>query len=263
MSDLSTLKHADGQLQEPNEKEPVLLTEDRGAVRIITLNRPSKLNALNSELTQALVDALEAADADDSIRSVVLAGAGRGFCAGADLAEFAELTPAQQHKVSERAELTARLQMLPQQLTKPIISVVQGPAVGGGAGLAIGCDMMIAASTLKFGYPEIKHSIVPALVMTGMQRQIGRKLAFELISTGRLLTAQEVLAIGLANEICEPAEALERGIQIATSWTKAQPEAMGAIKELFYRVADLPFEAAMRAGRDANTIMRGFRERTP
>ncbi|WP_217376810.1 enoyl-CoA hydratase/isomerase family protein [Paenarthrobacter ureafaciens] len=262
MFESSTLIHTSTEPTEVTD-EPVLQVVDSGAVRILMMNRPEKLNALNSELTQALVDALTEADASERVRAVVLGGRGRGFCAGADLSEFAELTPAQQEKVSKRADLTARLQTLPQQMSKPIISVVQGPAVGGGAGLAIGCDMMVAADTLKFGYPEIKHSIVPALVMTGMQRQIGRKLAFELISTGRLLSAQEVHDIGLANEICPAKDALQRGIDIATTWAEATPAAMRSIKELFYRVADLPFEAAMRAGRDVNTIMRGFREDRP
>jgi enoyl-CoA hydratase len=239
--------------------EPVLLTEDRNAVRVLRLNRPAKLNALDTALTRALYEALLAADADDDVRAVVLAGAGRAFCAGADLSEFEELTPDNRRAVQERAELTRRTQMLPQQLSKPIVSVVQGAAVGGGAGLAIGCDMMVAADDLRFGYPELRHSIVPAVVMTGLQRQIGRKLAFEMISTGRLLTASEALAAGLANRVTEPGAVLEAGLEIASGWAEVNPRAMAASKELFHRVADLPFEEAMRAGRDINTIMRGFR----
>lgn len=239
---------------------PVLETTDRGAVRILCLNRPDKLNALNTELTQALHDALVSADQDQSVRALVLTGSGRAFCAGADLSEFANLTPAQSHLVARRADLTARTQMLPQQISKPIVAVVQGAAVGGGAGLAVACDMVVAASNVKFGYPEIKHNIVPALVMTGIQRHLGRKLGFELISTGRFLGADELLRHGLANEIADEADALQRGIDIAQTWANYSPAALGAIKELFYRVADLPFESAMKAGRDVNQIMRGFRE---
>ncbi|OPX11916.1 enoyl-CoA hydratase/isomerase family protein [Mycobacterium sp. AT1] len=240
----------------------VLLTEDLGAVRVITLHRPDKLNALNTALTSALRDALLSADADPGVRSVVLAGAGRAFCAGADLAEFGTLTPENGDLVARRAELTAQTQMLPQQLSKPIVAVVQGAAVGGGAGLALACDMVIAADDLKFGYPEVKHSIVPALVMTGLQRHLGRKLAFEMISTGRFLDAEECLDHGLVNEVCGTAAALPRGIEIASGWAALNPRAIGAVKDLFYRVADLPWEAAMRTGRDVNTLMRGFREAT-
>ena len=238
----------------------VLLTEDHGAVRILRMNRPHKLNALNTELTQTLLDALEAADADDAVRAIVLAGEGRGFCAGADLAEFKDLTLEHQHRVIKRADLTCRTQSILQKLSKPVVSAVRGVAVGGGAGLAIGCDMMVAGTDLKFGYPELKHSIVPALVMTGMQRQLGRKIAFELISLGRLLGADEALALGLCNRVVAPEAVMDTALEIARAWANSSPMAMTAAKSLFYRVADLPYDAAMAAGRDVNALMRGFRE---
>ncbi|MGL4287274.1 MAG: enoyl-CoA hydratase/isomerase family protein [Phreatobacter sp.] len=247
-------------MSETTTEAGVLLTETRGAVRIVRLNRPDKLNALDTELTQALFDALEAADRDEGVRAIVLAGAGRGFCAGADLAEFKHLTPDRQDLVVKRADLTSRTQSMLQKLSKPIVSAVQGSAIGGGAGLAIGCDMMVAGADLKFGYPELKHSIVPALVMTGLQRQLGRKIAFELISLGRLLGAEEVLALGLANRVVPADRVLDTAVEIAEAWAGANPLAMAAAKSLFYRVADLPYDAAMAAGRDVNALMRGFRE---
>jgi enoyl-CoA hydratase len=97
-------------------------------------------------------------------------------------------------------------------------------------------------------------------VMTGLQRQLGRKLAFELVSTGRMLDASELAECGLANRVAEPADAFEVGMSIARGWASTSPRAMAAAKGLFYRVAELPFEQAMQAGRDVNTIMRGFRE---
>ena len=238
---------------------PLLEIEDHDQVRILFLNRPGKLNALDSGLTRSLHDALVAADRDDAIRALVLAGRGRGFCAGADLAEFKHLTPGNQRAVLDRADLTTRTQMLLQRMTKPIVSAVQGAAMGGGAGLAIGCDMMLAASDLKFGYPEMRHSIVPAIVMTGLQRQLGRKLAFELISLGRILTAAETHAAGLANQILDPADLLPKALEIAMTWSRANPAAMAATKSLFHRVADLPYDAAMAAGQAVNAQMRAFR----
>ena len=241
----------------------VLLSQTRGAVRVLHMNRPEKLNALNTELTQQLLDAFQAAEADPAVRAVVLAGEGRGFCAGADLAEFKDLTPEHQHRVLKRADLTCRTQSILQKLSKPVVSAVQGVAVGGGAGLAIGCDMMVAATDLKFGYPELKHSIVPALVMTGLQRQLGRKVAFELVSTGRLLGAEEARTLGLANRVTGPEQVLETALGIAQGWAETNPVAMAAAKALFYRVADLSYDAAMAAGRDVNALMRGFREPGP
>ncbi|WP_409181288.1 enoyl-CoA hydratase/isomerase family protein [Amycolatopsis sp. VS8301801F10] len=237
----------------------MLLTENHDAVRVLTLNRPDKLNALDTALTRALDIALAEAGRDPSVRAVVLTGAGRGFCAGADLNEFSSLTPDQPEAVLERAALTARLQTRMQRLPVPVVSAVRGAAVGGGAGLAIGADLVVAGSDLKFGYPELKHSIVPALVMTGLVRHLGRKLAFELVSTGRLLTAAEALSYGLVNQVVEPAEIVPAALAVAQRWAAVEPRALAAAKDLFYRVADLPTEAAMRAGQDVNALMRGFR----
>jgi enoyl-CoA hydratase/carnithine racemase len=239
--------------------EQVLLVEDRDAVRVLTLNRPHKRNALNTALTRALDDALTAADRDPDVRAVVLTGNGRGFCAGADLSEFSALTPDNPEAVLERADLTARLQTRMQRMGVPVVAAVRGAAVGGGAGLAIGADMTVAGTDLKFGYPELRHSIVPALVMTGLQRQLGRKLAFEMISTGRLLTAAEAAEQGLVNRVVEPDEVVPAAMEIARQWAAVEPRAIRAAKDLFYRVADLPTEAAMRAGQDVNALMRGFR----
>lgn len=244
----------------PNPSPSIVFVENRGAVRIITMNRPEKLNALNTELTRSIHDALLAADADQHIRAIVLAGAGRAFCAGADLSEFDKLTPANKVLVENRADLTCRTQAMMQNLSKPIVSAVQGAAVGGGAGLAIGCDMMVAATDLKFGYPELKHSIVPALVMTGLQRSLGRKAAFEMISLGRLIGAQVALSLGLCNRVVASQDVVETAVDIAQSWAQANPRAMSAAKALYYQVSDLPYGEAMTAGRELNAKMRAFRE---
>jgi enoyl-CoA hydratase/carnithine racemase len=234
----------------------VLVSETRAGVRMLRLNRPERLNALDTDLTRALVEALRSADEDGSIRAVLLSGNGRAFCAGADTTEFTALSAATTDAAAERADLTSRLHIMLQRLTKPIVSAVQGAAMGGGAGLAIGCDMMVATTDIKFGYPELRHGLVPAIVMTGLQRQFGRKTAFELISLGRLLGAQELTTYGLANRVVPPEEVFDTAFTIAETWAAADPRAMAATKSLFYRVADLPFDAAMAAGRDVNALMR-------
>jgi enoyl-CoA hydratase len=236
-----------------------VIVEDHGPVRVLTLNRPEKLNALDTALTRSLSEAFATADADHDVRAVVLAGAGRGFCAGADLGEFSSLTPEHADAVLERAALTAKLQVQARELRVPVVAAVRGAAVGGGAGLAIGADMVVAGTDLKFGYPELKHSIVPALVMTGLVQHLGRKLAFELVSTGRLLTAAEAFEHGLVNRVVAPDEVLPAALEIAEHWAEVEPRAIAAAKDLLYRVADLPTDAAMRAGQDVNALMRGFR----
>ncbi|MGO2862213.1 MAG: enoyl-CoA hydratase/isomerase family protein [Brevibacterium sp.] len=239
--------------------QDVLTVEDSGGVRTLVLNRPEKLNALNTELTTALRDALLEAERDDAVRAVVITGSGRSFCAGADLKEFSELTPEQSEKVVARAALTSELQSLPTQLSVPVIAAIRGAVVGGGAGLALACDMVIASDDVKFGYPEIRHDIVPALVMTGLQRHLGRKLGFELISTGRMLTSRELVDLGLVNEAVPLGDELDRAQEIAAGWADRSARALMAIKSLYYRVADLPTTAAMQAGQDLNALMRSFR----
>jgi enoyl-CoA hydratase/carnithine racemase len=151
-----------------------LLIEDRGAVRILIMNRPDKHNALNTELTQRLLDALRSAESDSSINAVVLTGAGKSFCAGADTTEFSSLVPEDPSAVTRRADLTTSLHLIFSQMSKPVISAVRGNALGGGAGLAIACDMVVMADTVRFGYPELKHGIVAAVVLANLVRQLGK-----------------------------------------------------------------------------------------
>jgi enoyl-CoA hydratase/carnithine racemase len=122
--------------------------------------------------------------------------------------------------------------------------------------------MMVAASTLKLVYPELRHSIVPAIVMTSLQRQVSRKVAFEMLSLGKAVGADEAQALGLANRVAPAGEELNVALEIAKAWATANPQAMAAAKNLFYRIADLPFDAAMEAGRQVNEAMRGFREKS-
>jgi enoyl-CoA hydratase/carnithine racemase len=238
-----------------------LLVENRGPVRILTMNRPDKRNALNYVLTQALLDGLRAADADEGVASIVLTGAGPAFCAGADLTEFKDLTPENQPLVDRRAELTMNLQGIFARLTKPVVSAVNGAAMGGGAGLALAGDVAVMAANAKLGYPEVKHGIVAAVVMAGLVRNVGRKAAFELVATGEPIDAARALALGLVNRVVAPDRVLPESIELAEKFAGVERAAMAATKELFYRAHELPFEQALAAGRDVNKRMRAFRRR--
>ena len=162
-----------------------LIIENHESVRLLILNRPDKHNALNTELTQRLLDALKAAEADDSVNAVVLTGSGKSFCAGADTTEFSALVPDDPGAVTRRADLTTSLHLVFSQMSKPVISAVRGNALGGGAGLAIAADMTVMSETVRFGYPELKHGIVAAVVLANLVRQVGRKQAFELVKVSK------------------------------------------------------------------------------
>lgn len=238
----------------------VLLVEDHGAVRILTLNRPDKLNALNHALTQALLDALQAAGTDERIGAVVLTGAGRAFCAGADVSEFSSLTAEAPEAVAARGDLTMRLHGFFSKMAKPVVAAVRGHAVGGGCGLALACDMVIASETARLGYPEIKRGIVAAVVMANLVRQVGRKAAFELVALGESVTPARAETLGLVNRVVADDRLLDEAVALAEKLAAFPRPAMASTKRVFHQVADLGLDEALRIGRDANIAMRSFRK---
>jgi enoyl-CoA hydratase/carnithine racemase len=236
----------------------VLQVSNRGAVRVLTMNRPEKRNALDTGLTQALLDALRAADADPSVGCVVLTGAGQGFCAGADLAEFKDLTPEKQHLVDARAELTMQLHLAFSRMEKPVVTAINGAAMGGGAGLALAGDMALMARSAVLGYPEVRHGIVAAVVMANLTRQAGRKAAFELVALGEPIGAERALALGMVNRVVPDAALMEEALALAEKLAAMSRPAMAATKKLFHEAADLPLAEALERGREANRRMRAF-----
>ena len=233
-----------------------LRIETKGAIRILTLNRPEKRNALDTALSRALLEALRAADADDAVRCVVLTGAGQAFCAGADLTEFQGLNDP---KAAEtRADLTMQLHLAFSKMVTPVVTAINGPAMGGGAGLAIAGDLAVMASSAKLGYPETKHGIVPAIVMANLVRQVGRKAAFELVALGEPIDAKRAAALGMVNRVVTKARLMPTALALARQLAGVNKPAMAQTKTLFHEVADLPLERALERGRDANKRMRNF-----
>ena len=231
-----------------------LLIENRGAVRILTLNRPEKRNALDTELTRALLEAIRAADADESVGALVLTGAGAGFCAGADLAEFKDL---KDPKAAEaRAELTMQLHLVFSKMTTPVVTAINGAAMGGGAGLAIAGDLAVMVRGAKIGYPEAKHGIVAAIVMANLVRQIGPKAAFELVALGEGIDADRALALGMVNRVVTEGQLMESALYFATRIAALPKAAMAQTKRLFYEVIDLPLEESLQRAREVNRKMR-------
>ncbi len=233
-----------------------LLIEDQGTVRILTLNRPEKRNALDTALTRELLETLRKADDEEGVNCVVLTGAGPGFCAGADLSEFKAL---KDPKAAEtRAELTMQLHLAFSKMDTPVVTAINGAAMGGGAGLAIAGDMAVMAESAKIGYPETKHGIVAAIVMANLVRQVGHKAAFELVALGEPINAARALELGMVNRVVPDAKLMEEALAIAQKLAAVSRPAMAHTKALFHEVVDLPLAEALERGRDANKRMRGF-----
>ena len=235
-----------------------LLIEDRGRVRVLTLNRPTQLNAMDSDLYTRTIEALEESERDESVLAIVVRGAGTSFCSGADTREFASLTPDQADRVEQRAGLTYALHKTLSELSKPTIAAVQGYAVGGGCGFALACDVAVAAENAKMGHPEIKHGLIAAVVMA-TTKHVSRKAGLYLVMSGRLLSAKEALAMGMITLVVPDGTEFDEALKVAEDLCKRVPASLQGSKRLYKAVADMPLAEGLELGRKANEAMRGYR----
>src|SRR5688572_3332190 len=234
--------------------EPVLLTVRTPWGVRLTLNRPAKLNALNGELVNALVAALDEAEADDGVRVIVLEGAGRAFSSGYDLTEEAEGTiggPVAWRDLLA-ADVAATLRFL--DSPKPVIAQVHGYALAGGLELAMACDLVVAAEATMLGEPEIRYGSAPVTLL--MPFLIGQKRTRELLLTGDLIDAAEAERIGLVNRVV-PADGLAAEVdRLADRLARTPPEVMGPTKRMLNRAMDAAgFRLAVEAGLDLGAII--------
>ena len=234
-----------------------MLTQQLDAgILTLTLDRPDKRNALSSALIEELLKALERAELDGGVRVVVIKGAGKDFCAGADLEELlasADKDPAENEASALR--LGALFQAI-RRLPKPVVAVVQGRALAGGCGLAAACDLVLAADTAQFGYPEILRGFVPAMVMAMLVRQVGEKRALELTVTGRLLSAAEALSLGLVTQVINAPDLGPRTSDIVNQLSGVSRTAYALTKQLCYAQDGLPFDDAIQLGARINAMSR-------
>ena len=183
-----------------DENKSVLYAVD-GATARLTLNRPEKRNALNDAVIDGLKQGLRQADSDKTVRVVVISGAGPDFCSGADLAALQKISGASVEENSDDARALMELFVMMRNMRLPIIAAVRGRALAGGCGLATACDIVLASSSARFGYPEVKIGFVPAMVMAILRRNVSEKRAFELITLGAEINAAEAERIGLINKV--------------------------------------------------------------
>ena len=233
-----------------------VLSVVRDGVLTITLNRPEKRNAIDAAMLDALLAVLERADIDATVRVIALRGAGKDFCAGMDLDELlasADKPVAENRTAALRfAEVFLRMRRLP----KPVVAVVQGRALAGGCGLATGCDLVLAAHSALFGYPEVHRGFVPALVLTLLRRTVGEKVAFDLAATGRTLKASEAAAHGLVSRVYDDADFPARVEETLRALVGTSATALAFTKQQFYQLDGLPFEEGLRLGADVNAVSR-------
>ena len=233
-----------------------VLTQIAGSVLTVTLNRADKRNAIDTAMIDGLLAAIERADLDGAVRVVAVRGAGTDFCAGMDLNE---LLASADHTLEQNRQAAlhfAQVFMRMRRLPKPIVALVQGRALAGGCGLATACDLILAAESAQFGYPEVQRGFVPAIVMTMLRRAVGEKIAFDLATTGRLLGGTEAAAAGLASRVYEDADFEEQAGEVLRILSAASPSALAFTKQQFYQLDGLSFEDGLRLGADVNAVSR-------
>ena len=227
-----------------------------GAVARITLNRPDKRNALNDAVIAGIKDGLKKASKDERVRVVVISGAGKDFCSGADLSALQKIASASVAENSEDARLLLELFLMIRQLPIPVVAAVTGRALAGGCGLATACDLVLASESARFGYPEVKIGFVPAMVMAILKRNVSEKRAFELITRGAEISAEEAKQFGLVNQVFPDESFAEDVNRYVSEFEKMSTSAIGLTKTLLYQMDGMAFPEALETGADVNVIAR-------
>ena len=250
----------------------LVLRETQGSVTVLTLNRPERRNALSRALVAALGDTLSEISVDQSVRAIVLTGAGESFCAGMDLKEAA----IGQNDESENQAIAdlqgfADLIMQIHAMTVPTVAALNGDAYAGGAGIMGACDLVVAADVAKIGYPEVKRGLLPAVIMNDLLRQVGERRVRELLLTGDPISTDQAERWGLVNRVVPLAECRQKAIDVARSLAAGGPLALATTKQRIdgskHREVNLRGAAALSAsvlGSDeAVEGIRAFLEKRP
>ncbi len=228
--------------------EPAVLFQREGRVAILTVNRPDKLNALNSQVGTETLAHLETIAADDDLGAVVVTGAGeKSFVAGADIGEFAGRAPFDQREAMRFPRVFDVMAGFP----KPVIAMINGFCLGGGCELAMSCDIRLASEKARFGQPEINLGLIPGGGGTQrMPRLVGMGNAMKMILSGEMIGAEEALRIGLVDEVVAPDALRERTLALASSIAAKSPLTLRVAKEAMRASEQLPIEDGIRYERD-------------
>jgi len=238
-----------------SEYQKIIYSVDKGVARI-TLNRPDKRNALDDAIVSEFADALGAAGRAKDVRVVLLSGSGKDFCSGADLAALQRISQAGVEESMASARVMGDLFVEMRRHPRPIIAAVRGRALAGGCGLATACDIILAAESAQFGYPEVNIGFIPAMVMAILRRSVSEKRAFELITRGEIISASVAADIGMINRVF-PDEQFEAEVEAyVMQLAKKSASAVSLAKNLLYHMDGMTFETAIEAGIQLNAITR-------
>ena len=239
-------------MSEQQHSSSTLTVAYEGAVAVLTLNRPEKRNAISYELIDDVLRALAEVE-QSSAQIVILTGSGKAFCSGMDLDNLRSITGRSAEENRADSATMARLFRTLYEFPRVTIAAVNGPAIAGGCGLATLCDFTVASTEAKFGYTEVRIGFIPAIVSTFLVRQVGEKQARDLLLTGRIISAEEALRLGLASEVVSPEKLQERARELAASLLENSPASLLATKRLLksYASEELDRQIAAAVGENA------------
>lgn len=250
-------------MSEATTEQPAVLTEQRGRVLLITLNRPDQMNSINGALSHGLWNAVQQLNADPGLTAGVLTGAGRGFCSGMDLKAF-----------SRGEDIGPMMQFIQNGAEKPLIGAIEGFALAGGLELALSCDLLVAAKGAKLGIPEVNVGLFAAGGgLLRLPSRVGYGKAMEMAITADPITAEEGLEFGLIARLAEKGEAVDVAMQLADRVAKNAPLAVAASKQLikatqgcteeeFWKLQG-PLQVKVFTSNDAKEGPRAFAEKRP
>lgn len=233
-----------------------LVVEDRESIRIVTLNRPERRNALTQQMIAELTEVFTAAGNGDTVQVLILHGAGEAFCSGLDLSEMQKLSGQTAEEQRAGTDRIAAMMRALYYSPIPTIAAVQGAAVAGGMGLATLCDFTLAAPDARFGYPEVRIGFIPAIVSAFLVRQAGDKLARDLLLTGRVIDAHEAHRMGLVTNVKEGEPIFEAALHFAGMLQKNSPASLRATKKLLRQQNAAELDRNLAAAAQANAEMR-------
>lgn len=236
--------------------EPAVIYTADAPGAVITLNRPERRNAVNEALLAGLHAALDLALDDEAVRAVILTGAGSAFCSGFDVHEAASDGEKSFEDLLAEADGLARLFRRLRSYEKVTIAAVNGPALASGCGIATLCDFTLATGSARFGYPEVRVGFVPAVASVYLRYLVTQKRLRELLLTGRLLSADEALEMGMVNAVVPADDLLERSRDIAAAIARNAPDAIRMTKELLETLPGLQIDRALKAAVEYNARAR-------
>ena len=233
-----------------------VLTEIRDGVMILTLNRPEAGNSLNPAVGAGIVAAIDEANSNPAVRTLIVTGAGDSFCSGMDVEELRRLTTLTQVEGLEASRRIAKMFRQLHSFPKPLIMAVNGAAVAGGCGIASLGDFTLAVPEARFGYPEARIGFIPAIVSVFLIRQVGEKRARDLLLSGRLIDAQEAREIGIVTEVIPRDQLMDKVRELAEHLLELSPTSLLFMKRLLRELSETDINREIELAIQENTRIR-------